>query len=114
MIHREKDMPTDTRPAMRGGNGSVHICHLEKDNLPDNGRLFARLTLVPGASIGVHTHENEVELFYFAQGEGIVTDDGAPIPVKAGDSMTTPSGHSHSVENTGTENLEIIAVIIKQ
>jgi len=104
----------ETREKMRGGKGSVSICHLEKELLPANGRLFARITIEPGCSIGGHEHVGEAELFYFVSGEGVVTDDGAQVPVKAGDAMTTASGHSHSVENTGKEALVMIAAIIKE
>ncbi len=98
---------------MRGGAGSVNLCFLEKEHLPANGRLFARLTLAPGCSIGAHEHQGEAELFYFVSGEGVVTDDGVRIPIHTGDAMTTLSGHSHSVENTGCEDLVLIAAIIK-
>ena len=37
--------------------------------------LFSVLTLIPGASIGYHVHENETELFYFIDGCGRVQDD---------------------------------------
>ena len=52
-------------------------------------------------------------MFYFVSGEGTVTDDGKRVAVRAGDSMTTPSGHSHSVENTGSEDLLLVAAIVK-
>ncbi|MDL2318671.1 cupin domain-containing protein [Eubacteriales bacterium OttesenSCG-928-A19] len=113
MVRKENDMQVEVRKEMRGGKGEVLLRHLEKDGLPENGRLFAKLTLAPGCSIGPHTHTGEAEVFYFAHGEGVVTDDGVAIPVKAGDSMTTLDGHAHNVENTGTEDLVIIATIIK-
>lgn len=112
MVHREKEMPIEVRERMRGGKGSVTLCHLEKEGLPPNGRLFAKLTLSPGSSIGPHEHVGEAELFYFLKGEGVVTDDGVETPVRAGDAMTTASGYKHSVENTGHEDLVIIAAII--
>lgn len=114
MVRREKDLPTETREAMRGGAGCVRLTHIEKELLPSAGRLFARLTLAPGCSIGAHTHEGEAEMFYFVSGEGVVTDDAQRIPVRAGDGMTTPSGHSHSVENTGDADLVVIAAIVKE
>lgn len=113
MVRREKDMQVEVREQMRGGEGSVRLCHLEKELLPENGRLFAKLTLGPGCSIGAHEHVGEAEMFYFVSGEGIVTDDGARIPVKAGDAMTTTSGHAHSVENAGPQDLVLIAAIVK-
>ncbi len=114
MIHRQGEMPVETREQMRGGRGSVNVRHLEKEQLPANGRLFARLTIAPGCSIGAHQHTGEAEMFYFERGEGVVTDDGESIAVRAGDAMTTLSGHSHSVENTGTDDLVLIAVIIQE
>ena len=112
MVRREKDMPVETRDQMRGGKGNVVIRHLEKELLPKKGRLFSKLILAPGCSIGMHEHVGETELFYFASGQGVVVDDGKSISVAAGDAMTTVSGHSHAVENTGTEDLVIIASIV--
>lgn len=112
MVHKRDDMPTEVREQMKGGNGSVTLCHLEQDNMPPNARLFATLTLTPGSSIGEHVHEGEAEMFYFMRGEGVVIDDGVRIPVKAGDAMTTMDGHAHSVENTGAEDLVLVAAIV--
>lgn len=112
MIRRADEMSMEVREAMRGGKGSVQLSHIEKDGLPDHVRLFATLTLAPGCSIGEHVHEGEAELFYFVQGEGTVTDNGEAIPVRAGDAMITPDGHAHSVENTGTQDLIILATIV--
>ncbi|MDR0929390.1 MAG: cupin domain-containing protein [Oscillospiraceae bacterium] len=114
MVIKGQALPQETRQRMGGGEGSVTICHIEKALLPPAGRLFARVTLPPGASIGAHTHTGEAEVFYFIAGEGLVTDDGETVPVQAGDAMTTPSGHSHSVQNTGTVDLVLIAAIIKE
>lgn len=114
MVRRADEMQVEVREQMRGGKGSVTLCHMEKELLPAHGRLFSKLTLGPGCSIGEHTHTGEAELFYFVQGEGVVTDNGERIPVKAGDAMTTPDGHAHSVENTGADDLVIIAAIVKE
>lgn len=113
MVYKAADLALETRTEMRGGNGQVLMQHLEKDNLPANGRLFAKLTLAPGCSIGEHQHVGESELFYFISGAGIALDDGVEIPVAAGDVMTTLDGHSHSIANTGTVDMEVVAVIIK-
>lgn len=113
MVYQAKDRTQEIRVQMRGGEGQVAIQHLEREHLPPNGRLFAKLVLAPSCSIGEHQHVGESELFYFECGTGIVTDDGVEVAVNAGDVMTTFDGHSHSVKNTGTTDLVIIAVIIK-
>ncbi len=114
MVHKSGAYPVDVREKMRGGEGSVTIHALEKALLPDTARLFARLVIAPGCSIGEHQHTGETELFYFVSGRGVVTDDGVEVAVSAGDTMTTPDGHSHGVVNTGDEDLVLVAVIVKQ
>lgn len=111
MITRKADHAIDVREKMRGGNGSARLEKL-MPQLPEKTRLFSTITLAPGSSIGEHTHEGETELFYFVSGTGRVLDDGVSIDVCAGDAMSTGSGHSHGVENTGAEPLVLVAVIV--
>lgn len=113
MVRRQIELLTETREKMRGGNGSVLITSFEKELLPASCRLFGMLRLRPGCSIGAHEHTGEAEMFYFVSGEGVVLDDGERVAVKAGDTMTCMSGHSHGVENTGSEDLVIVATIAK-
>ena len=112
MVTHSSEQALDRRPNMRGGNGEALLRALIPE-LPGAVRLFSRIELAPGSSIGYHVHENETELFYFASGSGRVSDDGTWIDVSAGDAMSTPSGHGHSVENTGSEPLVLLAAIIK-
>lgn len=113
MVVLKKEMAVELREHMRGGNGTVEITKLSGE-LPENMRLFARLRLAPGCSIGYHVHEHETELFAFVSGCGRVQDDEAFRDVCAGDSMLTFPGHGHGVENTGSEDLIIIASIVKE
>ena len=112
MITHANEQAKSIREQMRGGKEYVQLTALSKE-LPGNARLFSRLTLIPGASIGYHVHENETELFYFIEGSGRVQDDDNFYDVKAGDSMATFSGHGHSVENTGNCDLVLLAAIIR-
>ena len=112
MVTHSSEQTLEKRPNMRGGNGTVELRALMPE-LPAAVRLFSRIELAPGCSIGYHVHENETELFYFASGSGRVSDDGNWIDVHAGDAMSTPSGHGHAVENTGSEPLILLAVIVK-
>lgn len=111
MIYRSEDMKTTERFEMRGGNGTVKLTGLVGE-LPAGARLFSRIVLEKGVSIGVHPHEGETELFSFVSGSGRACDDGTWYDIKAGDAMSTPSGHSHGVENTGDEPLVIVACIV--
>ena len=112
MITRKDEQSHSIREFMRGGK--KHVEHTELSSaLPERMRLFNILTLIPGASIGYHVHENESELFYFIEGNGRVQDDERFFDVSAGDSMATFNGHGHGVENTGDNNLVILAAIVK-
>lgn len=113
MINRANTNGREVRHEMRGGQGDIILEALAaKASLPVGVRLFSKLIIAPGCSIGKHVHEGETELFYFASGKGRVWDDDAVLEVSAGDTMTTASGHSHSVENTGDEDLVLIAFIV--
>lgn len=111
MITRSNEHPIEKREQMRGGNGTVVLTKLMNE-LPSNARLFSTITLAPGCSIGNHEHKNETELFYFVSGTGRVYDDGEYYEVHAGDAMSTGNGHSHGVENIGTDDLVMVAAIV--
>lgn len=70
--------------------------------------------LVPGASIGLHTHETSSEIMFITKGSGYVLYDGDRIPLKAGDVHYCPKGHAHSLVNDGVADLEFSAVVPQQ
>jgi mannose-6-phosphate isomerase-like protein (cupin superfamily) len=111
MITYQNQQRHSVREFMRGGKKQVQLTKLVSQ-LPGNIRMINVLTLIPGASIGYHVHENETELSYFLEGNGRVQDDDRFYDISAGDAMATPSGHGHSVENTGDTNLVILAAIV--
>lgn len=113
MIKRMQEMKTEIRQQMRGGKGSVEIIHiLNKEEMKGKVRLFAKIVLNPGCSIGLHEHVDEEEAYYIIKGKGMVTDNGQTLPVQAGDVILTGDGSSHAIENTGDEPLEFIAVVM--
>ncbi len=113
MIRKAEEMATELRQNMRGGDGSVEVMQILKaEELSDNLRLFARMTMQPGASIGVHQHLGEAEVFYILSGTATVEDDGEQKQISAGEILLTNDGGVHSIANTGNEPLVFIAVIL--
>ncbi|NSW90316.1 MAG: cupin domain-containing protein [Firmicutes bacterium] len=113
MIKRSDEMVKEIRNRMRGGNGDVEICHIFKqDELKGKSRLFAKITLEPGCSIGPHEHVNEEEIFYILKGTATVDDNGKISRLNPGDALLTGGGAMHSIANAGNEILELMAVII--
>jgi mannose-6-phosphate isomerase-like protein (cupin superfamily) len=114
VIKKKIQQEVEKREAMRGGTGEVRIRHyLKPDEIKARTRLCAELILPPGANIGPHDHVDEDEIYIIQQGQGLMTDGGKKFPVAAGDAILTGQGASHSIKNTGAEDLIITAVIIK-
>ena len=71
--------------------------------------------LVPGASIGMHTHETNSEILFVLAGHGTLIEDGVSHPIHLGQCTYCPKGHTHSLINTSEEqDLEFYAVIPEQ
>ena len=70
--------------------------------------------LVPGASIGMHTHEGSCEVIFITSGCGHVIFDGEKSPVREGICHYCPEGHTHSLVNDSDADLEFLAVVPRQ
>jgi len=106
-------MPSEVRANMRGGDGSVTVQpFFTPDEITAKSRLCAKLTLPPGASIGVHEHLQEDEVYIITRGSGILDDGQTETCVEAGDAVLTGNGESHAIRNDGDVPLEVIAVIM--
>lgn len=113
MIRRAEEMEKEIKTGMRGGKGNINFTHiLGSDELAHKGRLFSKLTIKPGMSIGPHKHEGEFEAFYVIKGEGMFDDNGTKAKLNTGDLAVTGDGKSHAIENTGKDDLELIALIL--
>ena len=70
--------------------------------------------LIPGASIGLHTHDTSSEIMFITKGSGYVIYDGEIIVLNAGDVHYCPKGHSHTLINDSADDLEFSAVVPQQ
>jgi mannose-6-phosphate isomerase-like protein (cupin superfamily) len=66
----------------------------------------------PGGATPLHHHSMAHEMFFVIKGEGASVCEGERIPMKAGDSFLVRPGHDHIVENTGTEKLYCLTVMV--
>ena len=113
MIRRKSEIQGKVTSNLRGGIGDVTMYHfLTEQEAGGAGRLFAKLVLEPGCSIGAHKHEGDIEAFYMLKGKGLVFDDGGEELLEAGDCHICPDGHAHSLKNVGEDSLEFIATIL--
>ena len=113
MIRKRHEMENEVRERMREGTGAVEILHIFRSKeLKGHTRLFARLRLRAGSSIGFHRHEGEEEIFYILSGTGEVSEGGEPSTVGPGDAVLTGGGAGHAISNAGPDPLELLAVIL--
>lgn len=113
MQRKERELDVDKVVNMRGGKGTVEIRRfLEGEEFHGKGRLFGKITIKPGDSIGLHQHVGDCEAFYVLTGNGQYSDNGNLIDITSGDILYVDDGGSHSVENTANCDLELLALIL--
>lgn len=116
MIIRFDEMDLSVLPQFKGGEKE-----LRANMFFDGTNRAFRGTLVPGATIGMHTHEDSCEMIFILSGIGSIvektpgTDQVTVQPVSAGDCLYCPKGHSHSLQNLdGSEDLVFYAAVAMQ
>lgn len=114
MVRRAEECRLEYREHMRDGDGTVEVTNLIAGDQEMNGkgRLFARITLRPGCSIGYHVHDKDAELFYIMKGTAEYQDGDKWRTVTAGDVTLCPTGTGHGIANRTDEVVELIAVIV--
>lgn len=109
MIIDFKSMEEKVMPAFKGGEKEYHV---KKYVDEQNSIMYG--TLIPGASIGLHIHEDNFEIIYILEGEGKVIYDGSEERVYPGCCHYCPKGHSHTMINDTEKNLVFFAVVAAQ
>jgi len=67
------------------------------------------LKISPGSSASVHLHEKEVDSIYILKGMGKAYVNGEWVGIREGDYIFVPPGEEHGIENTGSEELILLA-----
>lgn len=94
-----------------------HFCGGEKEvymkKYADGNNKIVKIRLLPGATIGMHTHEINSETIYVLKGQGRVLYDDASEDLSEGSCHYCPQGHAHSLINNSDDELIVFAVIPK-
>ncbi|MDR2521701.1 MAG: cupin domain-containing protein [Spirochaetaceae bacterium] len=112
MIIRKEEQRQERLENARGGEGVITFTHHAPREVFRHEKLFAEITLPPGASIGEHVHNGEIEYYVIQSGEALVHDGGKEAIVRAGDCVITGNGSAHSIKNTGALPLVFEALIV--
>ena len=80
----------------------------------DDKNKILRGRLIPGASLGRHTHETNSEIIYIISGNGKMLINDGEERLEAGTAHYCPKGENHGLINDGTEDLIFFAVVAEQ
>ena len=110
LIKRRADMPRRHLPRCHDGEGDLDWTIVLGDGDPPARRVQSIHDdiLPPGASIGIHVHDQGEEYYLILSGEGIMTLDGIEHAVGPGDLTAVFAGGSHGLRNTGSDDLRVI------
>ena len=92
--------------SFKGGEGEFHV-----KMYTDPRAKIMRGRLLPGSSIGLHTHEGNSEIIYILEGSGKVEYDAGVETLAAGDCHYCPEHHTHRLINDSSEDLTFFAVV---
>lgn len=93
----------------KGGEKALSACMYSDGH---NRILYGKL--IPGASIGMHTHEDSSEIIYLLSGDGTALIGDGREELHAGMCHYCPLGERHSLINTGSTDLVFFAVVPQQ
>lgn len=106
MIIDFEQIPEAHQIGFKGGKGA-----LDTRNYVDDKVKIMYSSLRPGASSGLHTHEENCEIIFIVSGEGTFHYDGKIEKARAGQVHYCPVGHSHYMENLTDHDLIYFAVV---
>ncbi|MFA9398671.1 MAG: cupin domain-containing protein [Clostridiaceae bacterium] len=112
MIKKKNELKSESK-CIREGKGQAKLEHIiEGEEFCGKGRLFAKMTIAPGNSVGYHKHVGDCEAYYILEGEGVLVENGEEKVIKKGEVTYCKEGDSHSIENASDKDLVFIALVL--
>ncbi len=113
MIRKSEDIRVRKVKNAQGGDGEVTFYDwLLPEEAAGHGRVFSKLVIPPGSSIGYHTHDGEFEAYLVLEGEATVNDNGKECVLHAGDMHMCVNGSGHETINNSDKELVLMALIM--
>ena len=104
-IQHDADVAKREPGTHKGGGQTTAYSFFAKAS--DTALVFRKRALHPGSAIGLHKQDVD-EVYYVLSGKGELTLDGEKHEIGPGTAILTRPGSSHSLKQTGTEDLVII------
>jgi len=105
IIQHDSEVAKEEPGTHNGGGQTVGYSFFSK--VPNLKLVFRKRALKPGSGIGLHEQKGD-EIYYVLSGRGTMTLDGKSVDITPGTAVLTRTGSSHSLKQTGTEDLVIL------
>ncbi|MEE1113608.1 MAG: cupin domain-containing protein [Eubacterium sp.] len=106
----------ETIYGLAGGKGPAYLHHIVgRAELLGHGRMYAKVILPPGSSVGWHQHVHDTEPYYILKGDpDFIDNDRSVTRVHPGDVCVINVGEWHSLENNTDSDVEFMALIYNE
>jgi mannose-6-phosphate isomerase-like protein (cupin superfamily) len=103
------------RTVAHGGTGQIEFRRIaSRASLSGTCNFIDFTRMPPGTSIGEHSHSVDEEEFYLVlRGCGRMRVNGEEFDVGPGDLIRNAPGGTHSLENTGDQELQLFVFEVK-
>jgi mannose-6-phosphate isomerase-like protein (cupin superfamily) len=105
IIERDADVARNEPGTHNGGGQTVGYSFFR--GVPNLKLVFRKRAFKPGSGVGHHV-QKEDEIYYVLSGTGTMTLDGKTVDITPGTAVLTRPGSSHSLKQTGTEDLVVL------
>lgn len=105
IIEHDAEIAKDEPGTHNGGGMTIGYSFFAK--VPNLKLVFRKRAFHPGSGVGLH-EQHEDEIYYVLSGRGQMTLDGKTVDVTPGTAILTRPGSSHSLKQTGNEDLVVL------
>ena len=105
IVQRDAEIAKNEPGTHNGGGQTIGYSFFDKT--PGMKFIFRKRAFHPGSGVGLH-EQHEDEVYYALSGKGVMTVDGKDIEMTAGTAVLTRPGSSHSLKQTGPEDLVML------
>jgi len=110
MTIRIEELEEIALPNFRGGEGTTYMKRFQDEA----GNKIMLVRIQPGCSVGMHTHETDMEVCYVLSGHGKADYEGVVSELTPGVAHYCPKGHAHAIYNDGSEDLRLYSLVAAQ
>ena len=105
IIEHDADIAKEEPGTHNGGGMTTGYSFFAR--VPNLKLVFRKRSFHPGSGVGLH-EQKEDEIYYVLSGRGTMTLDGKTYDVTPGTAILTRTGSSHSLKQTGSEDLVVL------